>query len=111
MYEKAEKHVQNRYTFLNWKILTIFLSFDPDHSDCNDLPNSMQGNHQDLKGCAGAVWSDRVPSRPYCEGKSFTGEENKFPWWAKCCYWDSDENTCKHLYNPRKAISKNVRQY
>ena len=48
--------------------------------DCSSLPTFVNGIQRE-KGCHGAVWSDGSPSKQYCVN------DDKFPWWKKCCQW------------------------
>ena len=60
--------------------------------DCSIFPKSMSsenGNFPD--GCTGAVWSDGTPSKKYCSN------DNRFPWWKKCCYWNGSKCLPKEL--------------
>ena len=58
----------------------IYIPFSLD-VDCSVLPISMNGNKFE-KGCPGAVWSNGVPARAYCENKN-----GQFSWWQACCAW------------------------
>ena len=57
--------------------------------DCSSLPKSMNGDDHP-RGCPGAVWSDGRPSSGYCSG----GNNDKYPWWATCCKFDTKQNKC-----------------
>merc|ERR1712100_581380 len=69
--------------------------------DCTVPPVSMNGASF-LAGCAGAVWSDGVYSRTYCEGAS-----GKYPWWGACCTWDGLSSAClpKHAASGDRRLT------
>merc|ERR1719486_284495 len=47
-------------------------------------------------GCAGAVWSNGMPSRDYCQGILLSfGLVSMYPWWSACCKWSGDACTEK----------------
>ena len=68
------------------------MSFIETGLDCSILPKSMSsknGNFPD--GCTGAVWSDGTPSKKYCSN------DNRFPWWKNCCYWNGSKCLPKEI--------------
>ena len=69
--------------------------------DCTSLPTFVNGNSSG-KGCSGAVWKDGRPSKQYCVN------DDKFPWWKKCCRWHEGKCIAKRDPVSSNAISPNA---
>ena len=51
--------------------------------------------HPNLKGCPAAVVRSGTAHKNYCDGKSYKGDYEKYPWWKECCEWKDSKCVAK----------------